>query len=360
MKIERLELAPYALPFRKPYVAAPGTLERREIVLVRLRCEGGTVGLGEAVPLSLRGRAPLAVVLHDLEGVRDVLEGATISDEALGLIHARCMQRLEQAPAMAAIDQALLDLHGKLRGEPAWKVLGAREAKPVHCNATLVAGPPDEVVADALNWVEAGFDCLKLKLGAGDDLATVAAVREAVGTQVKLRIDVNGAWTVNEASDKLAELAEYGIELAEQPVATLEQLAEARRQTPIPIVADESVADAGEAGMAVALAACDATTIKLAKVGGSIAARDIARQLPAYMSSALDGPVGIAAAAHIAQALPGTTRAHGLATQRLFSEWPANLGPLLYQCRLSLPAAPGLGVELYDAALAELRIDAEA
>jgi muconate cycloisomerase len=108
---------------------------------------------------------------------------------------------------------------------------------------------------------------------------------------------------------------------------------------------------------AVELGACAMTGIKLSKVGGPEAAVEIGEVLPAYMSSALDGPVGIAAAAQVAATLaeagerPGTGLAHGLATQRLFAATIGTVGPELRGDMLHVPDGPGLGVEIDEAAL---------
>ena len=119
-------------------------------------------------------------------------------------------------------------------------------------------------------------------------------MREAVGPEARIRVDVNEAWDLETAKRTLAELEPLGIELAEQPVAGLEAMAELAGSTPIPLAADESVATLEEAEGAVALGACEFTGIKLSKVGGPEQALAIADVLPAYVASALDGPVGIA------------------------------------------------------------------
>ncbi|HEU5143518.1 MAG TPA: enolase C-terminal domain-like protein, partial [Solirubrobacterales bacterium] len=150
--------------------------------------------------------------------------------------------------------------------------------------------------------------------------------------------------------------------LAEQPVASLEELAELAASTLIPIAADESVESREDALRGFELGACAMTGIKLSKVGGPEAAIKIAEVLPAYMSSALDGPVGIAAAAQVAATLheagerPGTGLAHGLATQRLFAASIAAVGPELRGDLLHAPAGPGLGVEIDEDALRRHRL----
>ena len=216
-------------------------------------------------------------------------------------IHVAAGRRMP-APAKAALEMALFDLAGRTAGEPLWRLLGAEEAQPVRCNATLAAGAPATVAAAALAWAERGFGSFKLKLGAGDDLEQAAAVREAVGESARIRVDANGSWWVDQGM--LERLSSLRIELAEQPVASLREMAQVSAATSIPIAADESVASAKEARRAVAIGACELTTVKLAKVGGIGPAGGVAAELPAYLSSALDGPVGIAAAAHAAQAIP--------------------------------------------------------
>ncbi len=352
MKIAEVEVIPYALPFREPYVTARGRLDRREMVLLRLRGTEGLIGLGEAVPLSLRGGRALVDVVAELERLRerDSLDEATLRGDALSL----------SAPARCAALTALLDLRGRTA---AAEGTTPAETNAVECNATLVAGAPTAVAAEAARWAEDGFETFKLKLGTDDDLGQVLAVREAVGPRARIRIDANAAWDVDTAKRMLKALEPLELELAEQPVATLEEAVEVAASTPIPIAGDESIETRADAERAQAMRACALTGIKLSKVGGPEAAIEIAEVLPAYVSSALDGPVGIAAAAQVAQTLragagasaPGP--AHGLATQRLFSATIAAVECELRDGMLHLPPGPGLGVEIDEKALRGHRLD---
>jgi o-succinylbenzoate synthase len=352
VKIASVEVIPYALPFREPYVTARGRLDRREMVLLLLRSDDGLVGLGEAVPLSLRGGTGLAQVVDELErlGDRDSLDEATLRGDAVAL----------SAPARCAALTALLDLRG--RKAAAEGSAHPTSAQPIECNATLVAGEPAAVATDALSWADDGFSTFKLKLGAGDDVGQVRAVREAIGPEARIRVDANAAWDVGVASRTLAELERFDIELAEQPAATLEELAEVASGTSIPIGGDESIESRADAERAAALGACQLAGLKLSKVGGPEAAIEIAEVLPSFVSSALDGPVGIAAAAQVAQTLDaaageeGPAHAHGLATQRLFASTIASVECELRDGMLHPPEGPGLGVEIDESALAAHRI----
>lgn len=355
MRLSSVEVIPYALPFKQPYVTARGVLERREMVLLRVRDEDGVVGLGEAVPLSLRGGVGLAEVVRELEEWAESRDVGALS-----------------APSRCAVATAEMDLLGR-RAAGSASAAGPAEAVP--CNATLVASTPDEVATQAERWGEDGFSTFKLKLGAETvknlveqgfsrtrDAETVRAVRDAIGLEARIRVDVNEAWDLEIAKRTLAELEPLGIELAEQPVAGLEAMAELAGSTSIPLAADESVTTLEEAERAAALGACEFTGIKLSKVGGPEEALRIADVLPAYITSALDGPVGIAASAQVALSLAETGHperlhlAHGLATQRLFAETIASVECELRDGMLHLPPGPGLGVEIDEDALEAHRI----
>lgn len=339
MRLASVEVIPYALPFREPYVTARGTLARREMVLLRLRSDEGVEGLGEAVPLSLRGGAGIEQVVRELGAFGEGTEWAGFS-----------------APARCAIETALWDLDARSRR-------AQRPRAAVECNATLVAAEPAAVAADACRWREAGFGTFKLKLGAGEDVEQVEAVRTALGEAARIRVDANAAWSLEQASELLDAIERYGIELVEQPVATMEEAAELAAATSIPLAGDESIVGVEDARRAAALGAFQATGIKLSKVGGRAAALEIAETLPAYASSALDGPVGIAAGALLAAAIDERSAAglqpryaHGLATQRLFAATIATVECELRDGWLHVPEGPGLGVVIDEAALAAHRI----
>lgn len=358
MRLSSVEVIPYALPFKRPYVTARGVLREREMVLLRVTDADGVVGLGEAVPLSLRGGTALGQVVRELE------EWA--GDQAFEI------EGLS-APARSAVAVARMDLLGRRAADQ-----GGGEDEAVQCNATLVAGEPEAVAADAEGWAADGFGTFKLKLGAESarsvdmrrstrtresvDVEMVRAVREALGPEVRIRVDANAAWDLEAAKATLSALEPYGVELAEQPVGTLDEMSELAQATSIPLAADESVSSLGEAEEAAALGACAYTGIKLSKVGGPEEALAIADVLPAYITSALDGPVGIAAAAQVALSLAETGHperlhlAHGLATQRLFAETIAAVECELRDGMLHLPSGPGLGIEIDEDALQAHRI----
>jgi L-Ala-D/L-Glu epimerase len=359
VRLEQLEVIPYSLPFRDPYVTARGELTKRELILVRIRGEG-VEGLGETAALALRGGMGIGAIASE---IRDrcwpaLLEGGVEPHRIWSAI-ARCRNRGASAQAVAAVDIALHDLVGRASGEPVWRLLGAERAEPVVCNATLPAANPTATRALLEPWTAEGFRTYKLKVGLAGDVTQVATVRRALGPDAAIRVDANGAWSVPDAVERLGALARHEIELAEQPVGTFEQMVELRSEIPMRIAADESLVSPFDARRARQLAACEVAAVKLAKVGGIGAALEIGEVLPSYLSSALEGAVGISAAAHVIQALRARGSdagvAHGLATERLFSASIGN-GVRAEGDRLNVDDRPGLGVEIDEGALAARRL----
>jgi L-Ala-D/L-Glu epimerase / N-acetyl-D-glutamate racemase len=360
VQLDQLEVIPYSLPFREPYVTARGEIGERNLILIRIRAEG-LEGLGETTALSLRGGPGIDSIAAE---IRDrcwpaLLDGG-LDPGRIWSATARCRNRGASAQALAAVDIALHDLAGQASGDPVWRLLGATEAKPVVCNATLPAANPAATRAMTEEWAADGFRTFKLKVGLAGDVTQVATVRQALGPDAPIRVDANGAWSVTDAVERLQALERHAIELAEQPVGTFEQMVEVRRQVQVRMSADESLVSPFDARRARDLGACEIAAVKVAKVGGLGAALEIAEVIPAYLSSALEGPVGITAAAHAVQALSGhggdAGVAHGLATERLFSV-SVGRGAEADRDELRLDDRPGLGVELDEDALAARRLD---
>jgi o-succinylbenzoate synthase len=154
-----------------------------------------------------------------------------------------------------------------------------------------------------------------------DDIDRVTAVRDAIGPDGKVRVDANGGWTVDQAERQLSALSAAGLEYAEQPCATLAELAELRRRVGVPLAADESIRRADDPVKVRAAGAADIVVLKAQPLGGVRSALEIAEQcgLPVVVSSAVDTSVGLAAGIALAAALPELPYACGLATMSLLS-----------------------------------------
>jgi o-succinylbenzoate synthase len=214
--------------------------------------------------------------------------------------------------------------------DAAWVAAPAPVRGRVPVNATVPA-----VGASAVAGVLARFDgCTTAKVKVGeagqsldDDVARVAEVRALLGPAGRIRVDANGAWSVDDALRALRALARFGLEYAEQPCATLAELAALRRglavaRVELLVAADESIRKAADPLRVAALGSADVVVLKVAPLGGVAAALDVAAAcgLPVVVSSALDTSVGIAAGVALAAALPSLPYACGLGTVGLFAQ----------------------------------------
>ncbi|CAB4940257.1 unannotated protein [freshwater metagenome] len=337
----RAVLVERTLCLREPLRTAQGEMTERPLFLLELQDGEGRRAAGEAAPLehydgvsAERCRTALEAYLPLLRA-HDGGTGVSLLDAC------RAVDPLPQA--LSAIDTALWSLAAQREGRPICDLLSDEALSHVPVNATIGATDARAAAAQALAFIEAGFTCLKVKVGVGDDASRLAAIRAAVGPQVVLRLDANGAWTADQAVHAIGRLAAAGLELVEEPVHGVDALREVRRRVPSRIAMDETAAEPG----AIGSGAADAVCLKLARAGGisgllAQAALVRASGAEVYLASTLDGPVGIAAALHCAAALRVELPC-GLATLGLFEDAvPAALTPSAGA--IAVPTAPGLGL----------------
>ena len=335
---------PFALELSEPLSTADGSIDERRgfLVGVERSAGGGTVrGVGEATPLPGWAEeydaceAALRDPPSNWQAVDDVLEETQPSVPA-----ARHGYRL-----------AVLDREARKSEQPLAALLATRGGfgvpdVSVPVNATVGDDSVEETVTAARDAVDAGFDCLKLKVGAralDADLDRVRAVREAVDATV--RLDANGAWDRETASEAVGALAPVGVEYVEQPLPAedLDGLAELRGRG-VDVAVDESVGTCGVDAVLDAGAA-DVAVLKPMALGGPDAAVDAARQLSAtgvdlVVTTTIDGGVARAAAVHVAAAVPGD-RACGLATgEMLDSDVDPDPVPVV-DGAIAVPDGPG-------------------
>ena len=322
----RAELHATTVALRAPLRTANGELRERPLLLLEL-----DDGWGEAAPLEPYDGVPVERCRAALEAYLPILRAADPSVPGVRLVDA-CRQADPLPQALAAVDLALWDRAGRQAGRPVCELLTDAPEAFVHVNA--LADTP----AEAADAVRAGFGCVKAKAGLDDDLQRLPAIRAAIGPGVALRIDANGAWTVAEATARLAELQPLDLELAEEPVHGVTELRALRDRTAIPLAMDETDAPGSGATQLVCL--------KVSRAGGigallAKAAFCHAVGEEVYLASTLDGPLGIAAAIHCAAALR-IARPCGLATlDRLDGVDPGVFAPV--GGLVEVPRAPGLG-----------------
>jgi len=340
----RLEIEHRTLTLRSPLETSYGPVSERELLMVALTGEDGVTGYGEAAPLEPYDGVSLVSVRRALERYAPVLRDARGSGGAQ-LVDA-CRQVEDLPQAFAAIDLALWDRAGRLAGKPVAALLSDDALTRVPVNATISASGRAGAAEQAASSVRDGYTCVKLKVGIGDDAGRVAATRAALGPRVALRLDANGAWDVEEAVAAIDALSPAGLELVEEPTHGLQAMREVRERVATRVAIDETAAELGALSSGIA----DAVCLKVSRcggIGGLLAAAALVRASGAdvYLSSTLDGPLGVAAAVHAAAALAsrGPLPHCGLATLGLFSGLEERLA--IRHGEIVVPSAPGLGLE---------------
>jgi O-succinylbenzoate synthase len=193
----------------------------------------------------------------------------------------------------------------------------------VPVNTTVPAVGPEQAHAMV---AASGCGTAKVKVAEpgqrlAEDLARVEAVRDALGSSGRLRVDANGGWSLDEARVALGELSRFDLEYAEQPVRSLEDMAALRRTVDVRVAADESVRGAEDPLRVAGLEAADVVVLKVQPLGGVRACLEVAERcgLPVVVSSAVETSVGLAAGLALAGALPDLPYACGLGTITLLA-----------------------------------------
>lgn len=336
----RLTITPRTLTLRAPLTTSYGPpLRSRELLEIVIEGADGVRGRGEAAPLEPYDGVSIRRALRALEAYRPVLvEGDDLQG---GELLDACRDADDLPQALAAVDLALWDRAGRRAGRPVAALLADDALSHVPVNSTIGAEDRAGAAMSASAARDAGFGCVKLKVGVGDDAGRVAAVRAALGPDVALRLDANGAWTVDEAVRAIDSLAPAGLELVEEPVHGLAALRTVRERVAVRIAIDETAAEPG----ALASGAADAVCLKLGRCGGIsglLASATLVRASGAepYVASTFEGPLGIAGAVHAAAALRITT-ACGLATLDHFED-PGEHPLCVRDGRMAVPHGPGL------------------
>jgi L-alanine-DL-glutamate epimerase-like enolase superfamily enzyme len=217
----------------------------------------------------------------------------------------------ENPAAKAAVDMALHDILGKTTRKPLFMLMGGYRTQ-VLTDITLGIKSSKEMARNAASAAKRGFRALKVKVGVrpAEDVERVRMIREAVGDDMQMRVDANQGWTPRQAIDVLNKIEKFNIQFAEQPVSAhnFKGLLEVKKNSPVPIMADESVHSPEDAYRLIRAEAVDFINIKLMKSGGILKARKIAEVaeaggIPCMIGCMGESELGIAAGVHLAAAI---------------------------------------------------------
>jgi L-alanine-DL-glutamate epimerase-like enolase superfamily enzyme len=324
----KLTYEPYTLNLKTTWRIAHGASDQRHNVFVKIG-----EGLGEAAGVPHHGESQAGIIAY-LDSVAGRDWDPFDLEEPLralppGSNSARC-----------AIDLALHDCLGRQLGQPLYRLLGLDPAKTPLTSYTITIEEPSVMADRARN---SGMPVLKIKLGLGDDLAAVRAVREA--SSARLHVDANAGWTREQAADLIPRLKEFGIEFVEQPlpIGDIEGLRWLHAQKlGLPIFADENILTSQD--VAAHAGIVEGVVVKLSKTSGireALRAIHTARALglQVMIGSMVETTLAITAAAHLAPLCDYAD----LDGPLLLSNDPF-WGVVYEGARLILPDLPGLGV----------------
>nr|WP_321412194.1 dipeptide epimerase [uncultured Carboxylicivirga sp.] len=269
--ITKVEIIKLNIPYKEPFVISLGVIPGATNVVIKLHSSDGLIGIGECAPF-------VFIVGETQETVFELSKmiGKMLKGKDPYCLQERLME-IEKAvhnnyTMKSAFDMALYDLAAKKAKMPLYKYLGGSNNREIFTDMTISIGSPEKVAADAKNFKEAGFPAIKVKLGTNlkDDVARIKSIREVVGNSYPIRIDANQGWDVITAIKILKALDKFNIEHCEEPIPAWNylQLPKVRQQSPIPIMADESLFTHYDAMKLAKIEACDYFNIKFSKSGG--------------------------------------------------------------------------------------------
>lgn len=354
MKITEVRLGTISVPLRVPFKTALRSVSSVEDVVVEIHTDTGRVGYGEAPPTGvITGDTTGAIIGAIQDHIGKSILGRDVDDleDVLKLVQS-CI--VHNTSAKAAVDMALWDLYGQLYNIPVYKLLGGAR-KTIVTDITISVNEPEEMARDALSAIARGYDCLKVKVGANPtlDVARLAAVRKAVGSNVCIRIDANQAWQPKEAVRILNQMQDQGlqIEFVEQPVKArdFEGLKYVTERSYVPVLADESVFSPEDAMTIMQMGAADLINIKLMKCGGLYNALKIASAAEVYgvecmIGCMLEAKISVNAAVELACAKKIITRID-LDGPVLCSEDPILGGAVFNEKKITVSDGAGMGID---------------
>ena len=266
-----VEVIKLNIPYKEPFVISLGVIPGATNVVIKINTNIGLTGIGECAPFVFIVGETQETVFELAKQIGKLLKGKdpfAIEDR---------LAEIDRAvkgnyTMKSAFDIALYDLLSKKANLPLYKLLGGSNSREIYTDMTISIGKPEKMARDAIGFKNEGFPAIKIKLGTTmeADVARIKAIREAVGMDYPMRIDANQGWDVVTAIKTLKALDKYNIEHCEEPIPQWnnKELVRVRENSPISIMADESLFNHHDAFRLASMGACDYFNIKFSKSGG--------------------------------------------------------------------------------------------
>ena len=358
MKITSVRTIPVWCPRRRPFggvtMTALGPAAVSDYTIVFVDTDAGITGIGE-VDSVFKRRGQL--LRNDLE---QALIPAVIGEDPTRIAY--LVQKMDRVldgveEAKAGIEMALWDIVGKSLNVPIYKLLGGKVRDRIPLSYSIPFGTPEQMADFAVERVKAGHRTIKVKVGSEDaarDIAAVRMIRDAIGSDIKLRVDGNMGWPNAKHAIRIIRTMEaYDLELVEQPLSPhdLAGMAEVRRSISVPLMADESIRSPRSAMDMIRAGAADIANVYVTEAGGLLNAMRIfamceAAGMPCMIGSMPEFGIGTAAQIHLGVAMtnlgPDSDTCGVLYHAEDLLKTPLNIdNGFAYP-----PEGPGLGVEI--------------
>ena len=360
LKIKSVDVFIFDIPLTTPFRIAIGEMKAANLLLVRIHTDQGIFGLGEACPFppitgeTQAANAAAARTIRDMFLGKDPLAYDGLIRGLGPLVHSN-------PSIVAAFDMALHDILGKVAGLPLFRLFGGSDPS-FETDITAGLDTPEVMAERIKGFVREGYRAVKVKVGLDPDadVARLQAIRDAVGYEIEIRIDANQGWSVPQAVYALRKMEKLRVEFCEQPVRASDTagLRAVRNQSPIPIMADESLFSPADAVKLIMAEACDSFNIKLMKAGGMLNAVRIAHvadaaNLRCMAGCMLDSKLALTAAAHLVASQANIIYADLDGNSEHVTD-PIVGGMTVKRGVITLPESPGLGCDVDPAFLKKL------
>ena len=365
MKINKVEIIPLDIPFQMPFRVSYGAVVPGNFVVVRVSTDGGVQGIGNSQGFT-RGSGQTRESAMAL--MKEVASLALLGQDPLNID--LVLKQVEWILAgnlhvLAHIDYALYDLKGKILNVPVYQLLGGLSREKIPLEFIVMMDEPEVQAEAAKKYINAGFHSIKMHVGPDPKLALkrFKTVREAIGPDVRLSVDMAGVYSPFDAVRLIEQFEEYGIDFAEDPAPpdNIEALLDVKAGTRIPLVADRTCRSVVDVRDLTQRRAADSFHLLMGKVGGIRKASKLSTLIEAsdldYQICSLGTGIEHAAGAHLAVSRLKRDRfldelslifyLHGgTETKDIKTDILKEMSGRIEKGYLYPPKGPGLGVEL--------------
>ena len=352
--INQVEIYKVRIPLIEPFITSLAYETHVENIIIVLKTENGLMGFGECSPYMPVNGESIDTCYIVGQYFAKLLKGKNALDLESNLL---AMDKLiyGNSSIKSAFDIAMHDIIGQQKGVPLYKLYKGKNNKTLVTDYTVSLDEPEKMAADAVKIKEKGYPSIKVKLGDNGkkDIERIKSIRKAVGKKIPLRIDANQGWDLKEAIETLNGLAKFDVEHCEEPIPKWDymRLRKVKKNSPIPIMADESCGDHHDAEKLIQLKACDMFNIKVGKAGGLFNAYKIVKLgekagMEMQVGAFLESRLGMTVSAHLALCSDAIVHCD-FDTPLMFSEDIVTGGLTYHESGvMQVPDTPGLGATI--------------